>query len=85
MKPLARDTDPDAEAVQIELLRRAGPARRFALARSLSRTTMALARRALRRAHPRATDEEIAVRFVAIHYGEELARALERHFEGTRR
>ena len=85
MRPLSRDTDPAAEAVQIELLRRAGPTRRFELARSLSRTTMALARRAIRRAHPGASEEEVAVRFVALHYGVELARELERHFEWTRR
>jgi len=69
MGPLARDTAPDAEVIQIELLRRASPAHRFALARSRSATTMALARRALRRAHPDESNEEIAVRFVALHYG----------------
>jgi hypothetical protein len=67
------DTHPDAERVQIELLRGASIARRFRLVRSLSQTTMQLAWRALQRAHPDASDEEIAVAFVAIHYDQALA------------
>ncbi len=84
MRPMSRDTHPDAEAVQIELLRRASPARRFELARSLSRTTMWLAWRAIRRAHPDVSDEEVSVRFVALHYGEELAQGLARCLERRR-
>ncbi len=83
MKPLSRDTDEAAEAVQLELLRKAGPQRRAAMALQLSDTVIALAKRAIREAHPHETDEELAVRFVAIHYGDELAEGLRRHFESV--
>ena len=71
------DTDADAERVQIELLRRAGPERRCRLAFSLSATTIGLARRAILRAiGPDATDTDAALRFVEIHYGRDLADAV---------
>jgi len=49
MSTLSPDTHPDAERVQIALLRRADSAAHFRLVRSLSRTAMGLARRAARR------------------------------------
>jgi hypothetical protein len=78
------DTDADAERVQIELLRRAGVARRAAMALSLSAQVIGLARRALRRSSPGATEQEIGVRFVERHYGRDLAAEV-RRFLSTRR
>ena len=57
----------------MDLLRSATPARRAGLALSL---TIRLARLALARQDPAATDEEIGIRFVKLHYGDELAAAL---------
>lgn len=48
-------------------------ARRSGLARSLSQTTIQLARRAIQRAHPDADEEQISLIFVALHYGQDLA------------
>ncbi len=79
------DTSPAAERVQIELLRRASVAQRAALARSLSRTTLQLARRAVERANPDADAQEIAVRFVAICYGRELAESLRQYLRSAPR
>jgi hypothetical protein len=62
-----------ADRVQVALLRQATVARRITLARSLSRTTARLARRAIRRASPDASEQDIALTFVAIHYGQDLA------------
>jgi hypothetical protein len=73
MGTLSRDTSPDAERVQIELLRAATPSRRLALVRSLSATVVDLSRRAIRRAHPDLSEREVLLRWVALHYGEELA------------
>ena len=67
------DTDPEAERVQLELLRQASPSRRLQLALSLSRTAMSLSRAGLARAFPDASPEEIGLRFVALNYGPELA------------
>lgn len=75
MEPFG-DTDPDAARVQSELFRRASPARRLALALSLSRTVLGLSQRGLARRMTGATDREIAVRFVELHYGPELAHAV---------
>ena len=72
----AADTDAAADRVQMDLLRAATPARRAALALSLSATVIGLARRALARQDPAATDEEIGVRFVRLHYGREIADGL---------
>jgi hypothetical protein len=70
------DTHPDVAARQIELLRSASPARRAALARSLTRTVITLSRRALRRRRPHATERELDRAFVELHYGDETARRL---------
>jgi len=68
------DPHPDAAWRMIELLRQAPPARRAALALSLSKTAVDLARRALARRMPGRSALEVALAFVALHYGEELAR-----------
>lgn len=78
------DTDPAAERIQLDLLRNATVARRATLARSLSATTLQLARRAIEQANPESDENEIAVRFVATAYGPGLAEGLRRHFERTR-
>jgi hypothetical protein len=67
------DTDPEAERVHLELLRRASPSRRIHLALSLSRSVMSLSRAGLARRLPNASPEERALRFVALHYGTDLA------------
>lgn len=70
------DTDAEADRVQIELLRSATPARRASLALSLTATVVGLARFALARQDPAATEEEIGVRFVELNYGREIAAGL---------
>jgi len=80
----SRDTHPTIERKQIELLRRASDAERFQWMRSLSRTALRLARQGLKRARPNASDEEIDLLFVELHYGSELARRLREHLEQRR-
>lgn len=67
------DTSPAAAEFQIGLLREASPARRVRAVRSLSRSVIELSRRALRRRHPDATEDEIDIAFVEVHYGPALA------------
>jgi hypothetical protein len=78
------DTDAEADRVQIELLRAATPARRVALALSLTATVVGLSRRALARQDPSADEETLGLRFVELNYGRELAAELEA-FLRTRR
>ena len=78
------DTAPAVAAVQLELLRQAGPGRRAALARSLSRTTTDLSRRALRERMAGATEEDVMLR--TLRHDLELApRRLARLGLGKRR
>jgi hypothetical protein len=73
MRPQSVDTDPEAEKVQIDLLRQASISRRIALALSLSETVIQLARNAIRIQNPNLSDHDVLLRFVSIHYGPELA------------
>jgi len=70
------DTAPDAERVQVNLLRAAPVARRLHLALSLSATVIGAARRALARAQPHASPRELDLRFVELHYGADVAAGL---------
>ena len=85
MRALLADTDPDADRVQIELLRRASVARRAQMALSLSAQVISLARAAIRRAMPDATEEEIGLRFVELNYGPVLAAEMRRYLAARRR
>ncbi|MBK7972717.1 MAG: hypothetical protein IPK07_05350 [Deltaproteobacteria bacterium] len=67
------DTSPEAERVQLDLLRRAGEARRFALLRSLTSTVVDASRRALRESMPQASEREVLLRWVELQYGKTLA------------
>ena len=80
--PLATDTSAAAEHAQLRLLRAATIGRRARLALSLTRTTLALARRALRRARPGASERDLRLAFVELHYGSALAGRL-RHQEAA--
>ena len=70
------DTTPEAERVQVDLLRAAPVARRLRLALSLSATVISAARRAHARAQPGASPRELELRFVELHYGAALAQDL---------
>jgi len=73
------DTDPEAERVQLELLRAAQPGRRARMALDLSALVIVLARRGLRTTlPPGASEHDAALRFVELHYGRELADGVRR-------
>lgn len=67
------DTDPETARVHLDLLRRTSPQQRLRLAFSLSRTVMSLSLDGLARSQPDSSPEEVALRFVALHYGPHLA------------
>ena len=78
------DTDPEAERVQLELLRGATVGRRLRLALSLSSSVVALSRDGLARRTPSAGSEEVGLRFVELHYGQEIAAEVRRHLLARR-
>ncbi len=76
------DTSPEAERVQIELLRRATNAQRLGLALSMTDLTIRLARRAIARANPGLSRRELDLKFVEIHYGNDLAERVREYLKG---
>ncbi len=77
--PALTDTSIEAERVQIELLRKATPARRAAIALSLSYTVFNLSRRAVQRANPNAGDFELKLLFLENCYGKDLAEKVKKY------
>jgi hypothetical protein len=75
------DTHPQAENIQIQLLRQATIAKRFAIMCSLSQTAIQLSRRAIQRANPTFSPLEIKLAFVSLHYGEDLANRVKHYLE----
>lgn len=70
------DTDPEAEKIQIDMLRRTCPGRRVQMALSLSGEVIDLARRAIERSLPDASPAEVQLRCVELQYGRRLSSAL---------
>lgn len=79
VRPLSRDTDPQSERVQLELLRAASPARKFELSQSMTSDVLRLQRSALRALHPEVDEQEIAFLAVTLNYGEDLAARVRAH------
>lgn len=73
MRTQSMDTSPEAERVQIELIRKASPAKLFSLVRSLSQSLIEMNRQTLRKLHPQMNEEELALMFIELNYGKELA------------
>jgi hypothetical protein len=78
------DTAPQAEKVQIGLIRKSSVSKRVSRVLSLSQTTMYLSRRAIQRANPLLSEGEVDIAFVANHYGEILAESLRSYMEHKR-
>ena len=73
MRTQSMDTSPEAERVQIELIRKASLTKRIALMEAWSQFLIELNKQGIRERHPEASEEEINLIFVANSYGQELA------------
>ncbi len=73
MSTQARDTRPEAERVQIELLRKATVERRLELGLSLCQQVSEIAYAGIKRANPSASQKEIELLFVEANYGRSIA------------
>lgn len=78
------DTAPQAEKVQIELIRKSSVSQRISIVRSLSGTVMFLSRRAIQRANPSMSEHEVGLAFVEYHYGKDMAQRLRLYLERER-
>ena len=72
-QPLADDTSPDAERVQIDHWRRMSPSQKAQLTSSLCRHTNALAAEGVRLRHPDAAPRERFLRLAIVRLGYDLA------------
>jgi hypothetical protein len=81
MKTQAMDTSPELEKIQFDLMRQAGPQRRFELAREFTGSMIALARSRIAAQHPDWTTQQVALQWAEIMYGEETAKRLRRELE----
>ena len=81
MRTQSMDTSPEAERVQIELMRKASPARLFGMVRSMSQTMIQASRETLRKLHPDLTPEELNLLFIELYYGKDLAQQVRMYLE----
>lgn len=71
--PYTTDTSAEAEAIQLELLRRMTPAERITKMCNLSASLRRMAFDAIRRKYPEIDEAEVRLTFIESTYGEELA------------
>ncbi len=84
MRTQSEDTSPEMERVQIELIRKATPAKLFGLVRSMSQTMIEASIRNIRKLHPDASQEEITLIFVELYYGKKVANLVRSQIEKRR-
>jgi hypothetical protein len=70
------DTSPEAERVQLDLIRKMTIAERLARASAWTRMAVKLSRQGIARANPGLDDRELAVLWVENQYGRDLAARL---------
>ena len=75
------DTHPDADAVQQELLRQMTASQKMFLVNSLTATVVSLCKQGIRERHPEYDERDVAVHFVGMNYGKELAEGYRRRLE----
>jgi hypothetical protein len=81
----ARDTHPEAERVQLELLRQATPERRLELGLTLCEEGLAIAHHAISQANPLLSEEECRLIFVEVTYGKDLADRVRAYLAGRQK
>ena len=84
MRTQSTDTSPEAERVQIELIRKASPAKLFGLVRSLSQSMMQASRENIRQLHPDANEDELALIWIELYYGKDLAERVRAYLKRRR-
>ena len=81
MQPYTTDTSVEAEAIQLELLRRMSPSDRIAKMCNLSASLRRMAFDAIRRIHPELDEAEVRLKFIESTYGKELAAEVRTHLQ----
>ena len=79
MKPLSSDTHPDAESVQIALLKQAEVWQRLGLVNALVQAARQLSWQGFNECHPNEDLQTLRIRWLAILYGEGIAKQVADH------
>ena len=85
MRTQSIDTTPEAERVQIELIRQTPITKRVALMTELSQFLIEAHKQGIRQTHPNANEKEVGLIFVANNYGQTLADKLRVYPPTTRK
>jgi hypothetical protein len=83
MQPYTTETSPEAEEVQMDLIRRMPPYERALKAIRMTTRLVRECKAAIARARPGLTEREIGIAFIELNYGEELAAAVD-HYQSDR-
>ncbi len=75
------DTHPEAETVQRELLRCMSAPQKLSLVNSLTATVVSLSKQGIRDRHPEYTERDVAVHFVEMNFGKDLAAGYRKRLE----
>jgi len=73
MRTQSTDTSPEAERVQIELIRKPSPAKRFTIMEAWSQFLIEANKQGIRKNRPDLSEEEVGLIFVANNYVRALA------------
>ena len=77
------DTNTKAEKIQVDLLRKLSLSERISRVRSLTHTVTNLSRRAIQRANPEMREDELNLKFIAYHYGNEIAEKYKKYIDNS--
>ena len=72
MNPYTTDTSPEAEAVQLELIRQMTPQQCLDMSIRMTNRLIRECKNAIRREHPEWNEQEVGLAFIRQNYGEEL-------------
>ncbi|HLP48158.1 MAG TPA: hypothetical protein VK469_19600 [Candidatus Kapabacteria bacterium] len=76
------DTSPEAEEIQLSLLKKLTPAQRAAKVFSLSNQVIALSKRAIQRQNPGLNEFEIKILYLYYFYGPDIAQKVREYLQG---
>jgi hypothetical protein len=78
---IPRDTPSKIEEIQINLIRQSNIPKRIAMVQALTEITVRLSKKAILRANPQLSEQEINFLFCSFTYGENLANKIKEYIE----
>lgn len=79
MEPYTSDTSLEAEQIQLELIRRMAPSERATKSLMMTARLIRECKEAIARINPELSEQEVAISFIELNYGKELADAVRRY------